>query len=302
MNGFKRKSKGAFPARWAYLLLLPTIIFIGVLILWPVIETFSLSILDYSPLKPGKTEYIGVNNFIDLFRDERFLKSLWVSIQYTVIVVAIQFILGLILAVLMREMKHLKGFYRAAVFSPWAVSGVLVAVMWSMLFNGSFGAINDILMRLGLIKEAIPWGSTASTAFVIIIVASVWRGIPYFTISFLAALTSIPQELYESGRIDGGGAVKLFFKITLPYLRETIIFTTLLRFIWTFNDADVVYALTNGGPNDATLTLPVYLTRTAVEYMDFGYGSALTIALFAILLVFTLIYMQFGKSNDDFLA
>jgi len=135
-----------------------------------------------------------------------------------------------------------------------------------------------------------------------VIVASVWRGIPYFTISLLAALSSIPEEIFESGRVDGAGPVRLFFSITLPYLREVIVLTTLLRTIWTFNDVDIVYSLTSGGPANATLTLPVYVTRNAVEYMDYGYGSTLAIGVFVVLLVFAGIYMQLGRTSDDFSA
>lgn len=285
-----------------YLLLMPAIIIVVLLIIYPVIETFSLSTMSYALNKPDKTAFIGLENFKTMLSDEKFFSSLRVSVIYSVVVVAFQFVIGLAMALLMKNMKHLKGLYRASVFAPWAVSGVLTAIIWSMMFNGSYGAINDLCVRFGLMEETIPWGTTRFTAFFMVIVASVWRGIPYFAISMLASLTSIPDDIYESGRIDGAGAFRLFFSITLPYLRESIILTTLLRLIWTFNDVDIVYSLTAGGPNNATLTLPVYITRTAVEYLDFGYGSALTIGLFVILLTFALIYMQFGKSNGDFSA
>lgn len=285
-----------------YLLLLPSMLIVALLVIWPIIRTFSYSLMDYSPIRPNDIGFIGLENFRTLLQDDHFFMSLRTSIIYAVVTVAFQFVIGLAMAMLMRNMRCMRGLYRAAVFAPWAVSGVLTAVIWSMMFNGSYGSINDILIRLGIIEDGIAWATRPFTAMVMVIVASVWRGIPYFAINMLAALLSVPNDVYESARIDGAGSVRLFFRITLPYLRETIVLTTLLRLIWTFNDVDIVYSLTSGGPNNATLTLPVYVTRNAVEYFDFGYGSTLTIGLFVVLLVFALIYMQFGKSTGDFSA
>ncbi len=301
-NGTKANSLSRKRMIEPYMLLIPGLLIILLLIIYPVIRTFSLSLMHYQLNKPKKTGFIGLENFRTMFKDEKFFSSLKVSIRYSVIVVALQFVLGMILALAMRNMTRLKGIYRAIVFAPWAVSGVLTSIVWSMMFNGSYGAINDIAMRLGLMDHTIPWGTTRTTAFIMVVVASVWRGIPFFTISILAAMTSIPNEVYESARIDGGNNVQIFFRITLPYIREIVVMTTLLRLIWTFNDVDIVYSLTAGGPNNATLTLPVYITRTAVEYGNFGYGSALTIGLFVVLLVFSLLYMNLGKSNGDFSA
>ena len=298
-NGVK-KNKFNFVILEPYLLMLPSMVVVVVLILWPITRTFAYSFMSYSPIKPDKIGFIGLDNFKTLLSDSKFMRSLSVSSLYASLTVLFQFILGFTLALLMKNMKLFKGFYRAAVFAPWAVSGVLTAIMWKMIFDGSFGVINDLLLRFHIIEKAIPFGTTRMTAFIMVIIASVWRGIPYFTISLLAALTSIPDEIYESGRVDGAGPARLFFSITLPYLREVIVLTTLLRTIWTFNDVDIVYSLTSGGPANATLTLPVYVTRNAVEYMDYGYGSTLAIGVFMVLLVFAVIYMQFGKSNDDF--
>lgn len=301
-NGTKANSLSRKRMIEPYMLLIPGLLIILLLIIYPVIRTFSLSLMQYQLNKPKKTGFIGLENFRAMLKDEKFFSSLKVSIRYSVIVVALQFVLGMILALAMRNMTRVKGIYRAIVFAPWAVSGVLTSIVWSMMFNGSYGAINDIAMRLGLMDHTIPWGTTRTTAFIMVVVASVWRGIPFFTISILAAMTSIPNEVYESARIDGGNNVQIFFRITLPYIREIVVMTTLLRLIWTFNDVDIVYSLTAGGPNNATLTLPVYITRTAVEYGNFGYGSALTIGLFVVLLVFSLLYMNLGKSNGDFSA
>ncbi len=283
-----------------YMLLIPALIISVLFIIWPIIKTFSYSLMNYSPLKPNKIGYIELENFKTLLHDEKFWRSLRFSAFYAVATVALQFVFGLAMALLMKDMRRFSGIYRAAVFAPWAVSGVLTAIAWSMMFNGSYGAINDLLVRWGILDKGITWGATRGTAIVMVIVASVWRGIPYFAINMLASLLSVPQDMYESAKIDGAGSIRSFFSITLPYLRETIVLTTLLRLIWTFNDVDIVFSMTGGGPNSATLTLPVYITRTATEYFNFGYGSTLTIGLFVVLTVFAIVYMQFGESNGDF--
>ena len=283
-----------------YALLVPAVVIIVLLILVPIALTFRFALMDYNLLWPNRTGFIGLDNFRALVNDTILHISLRNSLRITIIVVTIQFLIGLSMALLMKNMKYVRGFYRAMVFAPWAVSGVLVAVIWRMIFSGTTGVANDLLLRANLLDTPIPWGATGSSAFIMVIVASVWRGIPFFTITMMAALTTIPEELYESGRIDGGGPIRLFFSITFPYLREAIILTTMLRFIWMFNDVDLIFALTAGGPNNATLTLPVYITRTAVEHLNFGYGSTLSLTLAAFLLVFSVIYMQLGRSNDDF--
>ncbi|MCL2248158.1 MAG: sugar ABC transporter permease [Oscillospiraceae bacterium] len=285
-----------------YILLIPAVILIATLILFPIGRTFAYSFQELNLLRPNRYGFVGFDNFRALADDVIFHTALQNSIFITVIVVFFQFLIGLTMALLMKNMKRCRGFYRAMVFAPWAVSGILVAVLWRMIFSGTTGVANDLMLRSGLIETAIPWGANGQTAMIMVIVASVWRGIPFFAITIMATLTTIPEELYESARIDGGGAIRLFFSITMPFLRETIVLTTMLRFIWTFNDVDLVFALTAGGPNNATLTLPVYVTRTAVEHLNFGYGSTLAIALAGVLLVFSIIYLQLGRTNDDFSA
>jgi len=283
-------------------LLLPALLIIGVFILYPIIKTLRLAVMDYSLLRPSDIRFVFLDNFFRLLKEKIFFISLQNAVTYAFLTVLLQFVLGFWLALLLKNMKSGKGLYRTVIFSPWAVSGVLTSVIWSLMYNNNFGFINDFLLRTHLISEGIIWKGTPENAMFCVIIAATWRGIPYFAISLLACLLSVPNELYQAAWVDGAGAVKSFFYVTLPFARETIFLTTLLRFIWTFNDVDIIYSMTGGGPNNGTLTLPVYIVQEAVNKLNFGYAAALTVCLFVILLIFSIVYLHFGKSDNDFSA
>jgi len=160
---FTKKRKLKFAVFEPYILLIPSMVIVIILILWPITRTFSYSLMSYSPIKPNKIGFIGFENFRNLLRDDKFMRSLSVSATYASMTVALQFIFGFALALLMRNMKRIRGFFRAAVFAPWAVSGVLTAIIWKMIFDGSFGVVNDLLLRIGLINKVIPFGTTKFT-------------------------------------------------------------------------------------------------------------------------------------------
>jgi len=294
----KRRASNSFP----FYLLIPAFLLLGIFVFYPVARVFGYSTWHYTALRPKETAFVGLGNFATILQYDLFYLSLKNSMIYAATTTVVQFLLGLWLALLLRHMKTGSGLYRTLVFAPWALSGVLTSIIWQMVFNGSFGILNDILLRLGLIKEAVVWTATPRLAMMCVIVATIWRGIPYFGISLLGAMLSIPNDLYESASIDGANGIKCFFNITLPYIKETVVLTTILRFIWTFNDVDIIHSFTGGGPNNGTLTLPIYITRETLTHLNFGYGSALTVILTLVLLVLTSIYLGAMKTSDDFAA
>jgi len=294
----KRRASNSFP----FYLLIPAFLLLGIFVFYPVARVFGYSTWHYTALRPKETAFVGLGNFATILQYDLFYLSLKNSMIYAATTTVVQFLLGLWLALLLRHMKTGSGLYRTLVFAPWALSGVLTSIIWQMVFNGSFGILNDILLRLGLIKEAVVWTATPRLAMMCVIVATIWRGIPYFGISLLGAMLSIPNDLYESAAIDGASGIKCFFNITLPYIKETVVLTTILRFIWTFNDVDIIHSFTGGGPNNGTLTLPIYITRETLTHLNFGYGSALTVILTLVLLVLTSIYLGAMKTSDDFAA
>ena len=222
--------------------------------------------------------------------------------KWVVSEVVLQGVIGLIAALILNQFFKGRGVIRAVVFVPWAVSGVLTTMLWSLIFNQHIGLINNLFMRLGIIKQSVAWLANTHTVFGSVVIAELWRGIPFFAISFLAALQSIPRDIYESSEIDGCGGFKRLFYITLPYLKQTIVFTTLLRAIWEFNSIDMIFTMTGGGPLRLTTTLPIYLMQTAIIEGNYGYGSALAVIVFIILVAYAVFYLKlcrYGSEMDD---
>lgn len=284
-----------------YLFLLPAILLILGFMVYPVGTVFYYSLHNFVLNRAWANGFIGLDNFRQIFQDQLFFSSLGVTARWVLTEVSLQLVFGLAIALLLNRSFKGRGVVRAMVFSPWAISGVLTAMMWSMMYNQHMGVINDILLRLGWIQDNVAWLGGVNTAFWAVAVAELWRGIPFFAITLLAALQNIPLELYESCSVDGGGKWIEFTKITMPYLKDTIVLSTLLRVVWEFNNVNTIYAMTGGGPGNLTTTLSMYIAREAIHTNNFGYGSALMVIGFMMLLVFAVIYLKisnFGKEEN----
>ena len=283
-----------------YILILPACLLMGLIMIYPLGKVFYLSFQHYNPTKPFTNGFAGFDNFITIFTKKEFYNALGVSARFVACEVVLQLIFGMIVALILNQKFKGRGFFRALTFIPWALSGVLTAVLWSIMFNQHFGVLNDLLSKLGIIKEPIAW--LANTKFVLgsVIVAELWRGIPFFAISLLAAMQGLPDDIYEAARVDGSTKFQTFRFITLPMLKNTIVLTTLLRTIWEFNSVDLIYSLTGGGPVGKTTTLSMLIANQAIKTSNYGYGSALSVVSFAILAVIAVIYMKlsgFGKEE-----
>lgn len=296
----KRKRK-----RWngwiPYLCLTPAALGIIVFVAWPIITVFQYSFQTYNPTQPWINKFVGLQNFIDvLTNDGKFWASLAVSLKWVLVQVVLQLLIGLGLALILNKTFRARGLFRAFAFAPWAVAGVVVTATWTLMFQPVSGMINTVLTSIGLIDKPIFWLSDPNLAFWSVSLAELWRGVPFFAIMLLAGLQSIPGELYESASIDGAGRAQTFWQVTLPLLKDTIVLATLLRGVWEFNNVDVIYTMTGGGPGDATTTLPVYVVDQAIHYHNFGYGSALSVISFFLLLIFALGYLKlsnFGRGE-----
>jgi multiple sugar transport system permease protein len=282
-----------------YLFMLPALLPVFGLLLYPLVYVFRLSLQEHVLYRPYEHGFIGLKNFAELSRDPHFWQSLNASIIWVVGSIAPQFVFGLILALLLNQQFRGRGLYRAIVISPWAIGGVLTGIFWTWLFNAQVGPINDLLLKSGLIAERIPWKITALTAFFTVLVANVWRGIPFFAIMMLAALQSIPGELYEAATVDGAGSWQRFRFVTLPLIKNQAILSTMLRSIWVFGNIDLIWTMTEGAPAGATRTLAVYVLHTAYKFSDFGYGAAIAVIIFLISLVFAITYLWMGRFTQE---
>ncbi|XVV06457.1 carbohydrate ABC transporter permease [Actinosynnema sp. CA-248983] len=282
--------------RWApYALIAPTLLLMAVFLVYPIASVVHYSLQRYNVTQPWKNGFIGLENFrFMLTEDPLFWQSLAFSAKWVVVEVGLQLLLGLVLALIVNETFVGRGLARAMVFSPWAVSGVLTTGIWILLYNPSTGIFQQ-LAEWGIGSPGTSVLGDPDTVFPATVVTELWRGVPFFAILLLADLQSIPNDLYEAAAVDGAGRWRRFISVTLPHLKDAIILSTLLRAVWEFNNVDLIYTLTGGGPANQTTTLPLYVARKAVDSHDFGYGSALTVAGFVILLFFSILYLRLSK-------
>ena len=282
-----------------YLLLAPMLAFVVCFMIWPIINVFMMSTESYKVTKPNDRHFIGLENFVTIFtKDQIFLKTLGNTAVYVVLSVVLQTVLGFWLAWLLTRKFKGRGVIRALALVPWAVAGLMVGIIWNLMLGQTYGVINDLLRRAGIIEMNISWFSSGSSAMFAAVIANIWRGIPFFTISYMSALSGISDDLYESAKIDGANSAVTLFRITLPMIKDTIIFTTLLRAIWTFNAVDLIVSLTDGGPNRGTTTLALYIMNTFTDSYDYGYASALAVISTLIMMVVAFVYIRFGKMGQ----
>ncbi|WAG70830.1 sugar ABC transporter permease [Clostridium sp. CF011] len=283
-----------------YLYIMPGLVLMFVFIGYPIAKGIATSFYHYR-LNDPNIYFNGFENYKEILAEKDFWKILKNSFWWVAGSISFQFTFGLILALLLNRKFKFRGLYQALVLAPWAVPGFLIGLIWKWLLNGQYGVINDIFIKLHLTKEPISFLAQLNTALPSTIVANIWYGIPFFTIMILAALQSIPLTLYESAEIDGAGKVAKFFKITLPYIKPTIITTLLLRVIWIFSFADIIYIMTNGGPLNSSNNLASYIIFKAYKALDFGQASAISVIFLVILLIYTVLYLaitKFDKAGD----
>lgn len=284
-----------------YLYVMPVLILLLIMYGYPLIKSIIMSLQDYKLTSSGSAPFNDFANFKKMFSDTDFLLLLKNSLIYVIISVVAQFVLGLILALCLKTKFRGRGIYQSIVFLPWAFSYFVVGLMFRWSFNGEYGVVNDILMKMGIIKENVAWLGTPGLSLAVVIIAMIWMGIPFFGIMILAALQSVPDDIYEAADIDGCGMFRKFFSLTLPYIKPTIIMTVLLRTIWIFNSFDLIVIITGGGPVNYSQTLPSYMYSKAFASYDFGLASAFGVLLIVILGIYAVLFLKlsnYDKAGD----
>lgn len=278
-----------------WIFLLPALIILLLLFGYPLLNSFVMAFQDYKLTAPNDIAFNGLENFKKLFADKDTLMILKNTLIYVVVSVLGQFLLGMALALALKKQFRGRGIYQSIVFLPWAFSGFVVGLIYRWSFNGEYGVVNNILLDLGIIEEKIAWLGTPGFSLAVVIIAMIWMGIPFFAIMILAALQSIPADVYEAANVDGCGVLRQFFQITLPYIKPTIITTVLLRTIWIFNSFDLVLVITNGGPANSSQTLPAYMYSKAFSTYDFGFAAALGVMIMVIMGIYAMLFLKITK-------
>ena len=264
----------------------PSICLIAAILLVPLAIGISYAFRDIQLLDPFSGGYVGIAHFRELWMDESFWNALSKTMVWSFVSVILQFVLGLILAMMLNRPFPGRGIVQALVFLPWAVPSFLSGLNWAWLLNPVVGPVPHWLFALGLMERPENILSDPAHALWGPVIAIVWWGIPFFAITLLAALQSIPADIYEAAEIDGAGALQRFWSITVPFLAPTIAITLLLRAVWISNAADLIVVMTKGGPADSTQIVASYIFTQAFQRLDFGYASAIAVALLVLLLAY----------------
>lgn len=276
---------------FGYALLLPTLALLGLVILYPLLDGARISLMRMKLTSVAEPRFVGLQNYTTLFQDEKFWFTLRTTAVWTVANVVAQIILGLALAVLLNEKIRGRGLYRSIALIPYIVPSVAAALIWRWMYDGSSGIINAILFRLGLIASYRPWLGEVSTALPAVIIESIWKGTPFVMILLLAGLQTISPEYYEAGAIDGASAWQRFRDITLPLLRPSLAVATVLTTVYTVNNFNAIWLMTQGGPLGTTEILFTWAYKMAFQRFDFGMAAAISVVLFGILAIFAAIYI-----------
>lgn len=284
-----------------YLYSAPALFLIIAVMLVPLVLGVSYAFRDIQLLNPFSGGFIGLDHFRALGRDDDFFRALKNTLWWTGASVFLQFVFGLILALLLDKPFRGRGLAQALVFLPWAVPSFLAGLNWAWLFNPVIGPLPHWFHALGILDAPNNILADPNLAMWGPIVANVWWGIPFFAITLLAALQAIPRDLYEAASIDGAGPVQRFMSITLPFLAPTIAITVLLRTVWISNFADLIIVMTNGGPADRTQIVASYIFTQAFKRLDFGYASAIAMVLLVLLLAYSMLIVFLRQSllNKD---
>ena len=270
-------------ARLAYALLVPSLVVILGLVAYPFLAGIYMSFQNKMVGAAGR--FIGLGNYAELLRNEVFLRTVYNSIVYTAVAVALKFLLGLTMALVLDQERRFNNFFRTLLFVPWAVPVVIVSLNWRWIFDDLSGLLNNFLITFHLTKDIISWLSNPALAMGCVIAVVVWAGTPFYTMTFLAGLQAIPRELYEAAEIDGASVVQQFFFITIPRLQTIFLTTVMLSTIWTATNLQFVYILTRGGPASRTEIFPHLAYTTALGASRLGMGAAISLAFFPLLCV-----------------
>jgi multiple sugar transport system permease protein len=273
--------------------LLPIIVFSVV----PLISGVALGFTDATLARNAETNFIGLGNFTDLAGNRRFWESFGIGIVWAGSVALLTLVSAMGLALLLNSNLRLKGLTRVLALIPWAMPPVVIAIVWRMIYNPNSGPLNGTLSWFGI--PGVNWLGDFSTALPAVIVVGVWAGIPQTTVLLLAGMQSIAPEQHEAAAVDGAGAVRRFWHVTLPALRPVIIAVTALDFIWQFNSFGLIYVLTEGGPGGRTMIPPLFTYLEAFRNREIGYASAMGNVLVVAILVILSLYLinQFRQNK-----
>jgi ABC-type sugar transport system permease subunit len=279
-------------AFWGWIMILPSVLVIAAVILYPVGRTLYLSAHDVSLSRPEEKEFVFLRNYIDFLRDPDFWMTIRRTVYFTLVSVGIELLLGLGIAMLINAHPPGWRFLRFSLIIPWAVPTIVNGTIWRWIYNADYGALNGLLYQLGFIESYIPWLIKPIRAMNLVIVADIWHTFPFVALIIQAALATIPTSLYEASAIDGASRWQKFWYLTLPLLRPAILVVLVIRTVEAFRVFDLIFVITRGGPAFGTVTISYLTYLETFRNLHLGSGSALSFLVSAFIMVAALIYIR----------
>jgi trehalose/maltose transport system permease protein len=283
--------------RSAWLFMAPMLIVLALVAGWPLLRTMWFGFTDANLSDLEAAEFVGLVNYTYLLTDPDWWNAVWNTLVFTGVSLTLETVLGMAIALTLNAHFRGRGLLRAAVLIPWAIPTVVSAQMWNWMYHDVFGVINEALKMLGLITEPIAWTASPDTALIAIIMVDVWKTTPFMALLLLAGLQMLPQECYESARVDGVHPVKVFFKVTLPLLKPALMVAIIFRALDALRIFDLIYVMS--GNNKDTMSMSVYARQQLVDFQDVGYGSAAATLLFLIIAMITVVYLTLGRVGQE---
>lgn len=281
-----------------YGLIIPVVIFMIIVYGYPLLLTFKYSFQEVSLIGSENT-FVGFRNYIRVLTDEKFYNTLILTFKWAVLTIVIKIVIGFIMALLLNAELYFKKALRFLVLIPWAIPQVVVAILWTWILDGQYGYLNYYLQKFGFVEEVIRWLSDPNLALISTSIVDAWIGIPLITMIFLSGLSSIPDSLYEAAMVDGANLFQRFRYITLSAMKKVFLIALTLTTIWTFNSFNVIYVLTGGGPMDATETMMIKIYHEAFGKYNLGMSSTLSIIVFIILTILSILYWKQINRNEE---
>ena len=280
----------------AYVLLAPAALLLALIVVYPIATLLWTSLTAVDNANPaGGEHFVGLDNYVRAMADDRFWASTAHTIGYIVVTVPGALVVGLALALLANQPFRIRWPVRLGLLLPWALPLVFAGLIFRWFFEYQTGLVNDLLARVGI--APLGWLSDPGLAFAAIAIAITWKSSSFMALMLLAGLQSIPRSLYEAAEVDGASRWQQFVEITLPMLRPAIAVALIFRTITAIQTFDIPFAMTNGGPGDSTETLAMYVYKTTLDFLDFGYGSALAALMFVLSMVVTSGYLRYTRRS-----
>jgi len=282
-----------------YLLLTPALLFTAFVLVYPLLQNLVNSVRDVS-LTGGSGGWVGTANYVRILGDGLFLPALRNTVLYALSGTLLSLVIGLMFAVILNiTIRGVTPIAAIIYTTPWVISPVVAGFAWKWMLNEHYGIINHWLVSAGIVSNGVSWLGNAGTALLCVAVARVWQFYPFAMVMFLAALQTIPQEEYEAASVDGATAIRRFIHITIPHLRSVTAVLLLLGLIWSFNDFNMVFVMTRGGPINASMVLPVLVREYSFVEFDLGKGSALSVVVFGLLIGLSAVYLRVLAKREE---